>query len=210
VDNVGLSHGVWMHLIATREDLGTFAHVHPEPTGQPGQLAIEMTFPTAGNYVVNIEFRRQGDMGDIHATRELVVNGFPTADPVTLTAGPRIQVVEGIRVILQGEARAGKTSTLSFAFTDAATGRLVDDLQPYLAAAGHVVIMGADGGDFAHEHADVEDAAGNPVFALPGQRFGPELTVHAHFDEPGLYRLWGQFRLADGRVITAPFTVEAS
>ncbi len=210
VDNIGLSHEVWMHLIATREDLGTFAHVHPEPTGKPGQLAVEMTFPTAGKYVVNIEFRRQGDMADIHATRELVVSGFPTANPVTLTAGPRTLATEGIRVTLEGDARAGQTSTLSFAFTDVNTGRPVDDLRPYLAAAGHVVIMGADGGDFAHEHADVEDAAGNPVFALPGQRFGPELKVHARFDDPGLYRLWGQFRLADGRVITAPFTVKAS
>ena len=42
------SHEAWMHLIATRHDLGTFAHVHPEPTGRPGELPVEMTFPTAG------------------------------------------------------------------------------------------------------------------------------------------------------------------
>jgi len=70
--------------------------------------------------------------------------------------------------------------------------------------------MDEGGTDFAHEHADIEDANGNPVFALPEQKFGPELDVHAHFDRPGLYRLWGQFRLADGRVITAPFTVRTS
>jgi Cu+-exporting ATPase len=64
--------------------------------------------------------------------------------------------------------------------------------------------------EFAHEHADVEDANDNPVFALPGQQFGPELTVHSHFDEPGLCRLWGQFRLADDRVLTAPFTVQVT
>ena len=69
--------------------------------------------------------------------------------------------------------------------------------------------MRGDGGTFAHEHADVEDAAGRPVFALPGTRFGPELDVHAEFDTPGVYRLWGQFRLADGDVLTVPFTVAA-
>ena len=84
------------------------------------------------------------------------------------------------------------------------------DLRPYLAAAGHIVVMRADGTTFAHEHAEVEDADGRPVFALPGQRFGPELEVHARFDSAGTYRLWGQFRLADGCVITAPFTVTAS
>ena len=27
-----------MHMIITRADLGTFAHIHPEPTGTPGVL----------------------------------------------------------------------------------------------------------------------------------------------------------------------------
>jgi hypothetical protein len=42
-----------------------------------------------------------------------------------------------------------------------------------------------------------------------GQRFGPDLDVHAEFADPGAYRLWAQFRLADGTVLTAPFTVRA-
>jgi Cu+-exporting ATPase len=70
--------------------------------------------------------------------------------------------------------------------------------------------MRADAQTFAHEHAEVEDSKGRPVFALPGETFGPELDVHPEFDTPGVYRLWGQFRLADGDVVTAPFTVEAS
>ena len=36
VTDLTLSHQVWMHLIATRADLGTFAHVHPEPAAGPG------------------------------------------------------------------------------------------------------------------------------------------------------------------------------
>ena len=79
-----------------------------------------------------------------------------------------------------------------------------------LAAAGHVVVMRADGSTFAHEHAEVTDDRGRPVFALPGQTFGPELDVHAEFPTAGVYRLWAQFRLADGSVLTAPFTVEAT
>ncbi len=69
--------------------------------------------------------------------------------------------------------------------------------------------MRGDGETFAHEHAEVEDNDGRPVFALPGQEFGPELDVHAEFDTPGTYQLWGQFRRADGSVMTVPYTVEA-
>jgi Cu+-exporting ATPase len=83
----------------------------------------------------------------------------------------------------------------------------VTGLRPYLAAAGHIVVMPLDGSGFAHEHAEAADGRGRPVFALPGQRFGPELTVHADLPRPGRYRLWGQFRDAAGVVRTTAFTV---
>jgi Cu+-exporting ATPase len=208
IEDLTRSHEAWMHLIATRADLGTFTHVHPQPTGAPGQLSVEMTFPTAGEYVVNTEFRRQGQMDDVHQRQVVSVAG-PTSAAVALSAGPRSVVVDGVRVELTGDATVGAVSDLEFRVTDAATGRPVDDLRPYLAAAGHVVVVRADGGTFAHEHAEVTDEDGRPVFALPGQEFGPELDVHAEFPTAGTYRLWAQFRLADGDVVTAPFTVTA-
>ncbi|MFC7362165.1 heavy metal translocating P-type ATPase [Nocardioides astragali] len=208
VEDLSRSHEAWMHLIATREDLGSFAHVHPEPTGRAGELAVEVTFPTAGRYIINTEFRQRGEMRDVHQRQLITVRGTsPT--PISLQAGPRSTVVDGVEVELGGEARVGAASDLHFEFTDAATDRPIDDLQPFLAAAGHVVVMRADGATFAHEHAEVEDERGRPVFAVPGQTFGPELDVHATFDAPGIYQLWGQFRLADGEVLTVPFTVEA-
>jgi Cu+-exporting ATPase len=209
VDDLTRSHEAWMHFIATRTDLGTFTHVHPEPTGRPGELATEVTFPTAGTYIVNTEFRQRGQMGDVHQ-RQLVTVAGDTPAPVVLRETPRATVVDGVKVELDGKARVGQASDLHFSFTEAATGRPVDDLQPFLAAAGHVVVMRGDGATFAHEHAEVEDDQGRPVFAMPGQQFGPELNVHAEFDAPGVYQLWGQFRLADGDVLTVPFTVEAS
>jgi Cu+-exporting ATPase len=209
VEDLTRSHEAWMHFIATRADLGTFTHVHPEPTGRPGELAVEVTFPTPGTYIVNTEFRQRGQLADVHQCQLVTVPGDAPA-PTVLRASPRTTVVDGVEVELEGRARVGETSDLHLTFTDAATGRPIDDLQPYLAAAGHVVVMRGDGTTFAHEHAEVDDDRGRPVFAMPGQRFGPELRVHARFDAPGVYRLWGQFRLADGDVLTVPFTVEAS
>ena len=54
------------------------------------------------------------------------------------------------------------------------------------------------------------DTHGRPEFALPGREFGPELDAHFHFQSAGVCRLWAQFRLGDGHVITVPFTVETS
>jgi Cu+-exporting ATPase len=203
------THQVWMHMIVTRSDLGTFAHIHPEPTGTAGVYTVTATFPTSGAYLVHTEFRRQGQMVDVLDAHQVTVAGpAPTSVPVP-TGDVRSHIGHGVRITLDGEARVGDTSDFALRFTDA-DGRPVDDLQPYLGAAGHVVVMRADGSTFAHQHAETFDDRGRPVFALPGSTFGPELDLHARFDRPGTYRLWAQFRLGDGTVVTAPFVVHAS
>src|SRR3712207_9080441 len=111
-----------MHLSATRDDLGTFAHVHPEPTAEPGQLAVDITFPTAGRYIVNTEFRRQGEMSDVHQRQVITVAGT-APEPVALAAGPRTVVVDGVRVELEGDAEAGGRSDLDFRSEERRVGK---------------------------------------------------------------------------------------
>jgi P-type Cu+ transporter len=209
VRDIGLSHEAWMHLIATRDDLGTFTHVHPEPAGTSGEFSVELTFPTAGRYLLHTELRRRGAMTDLIERHEVVVGDPSTVDTVVLQPTPREQVVDSVRVTLHGDVEVGDDSELTFTFADAVTGAPITDLEPFLAAAGHVVVMPADTSSFAHEHAEAEDAQGRPVFALPGQRFGPELDFHFRFPTAGRYQLWAQFQAADGTVLTVPFTVEA-
>jgi P-type Cu+ transporter len=209
VEDLVRTHQVWAHMILTRSDLGTFAHIHPAPTGRPGRLQVTATLPTAGRYLVHTEFRRQGEMANVLDRTTLEVAG---AQPplVPAAAGEvRSATEHGVTVTLSGDAVAGETSDLDLAFTDARTGAPVTGLRPYLGAAGHVVILRQDGTRFAHAHAETTDSRGRPVFALPGKTFGPELDLHTRIETPGVYRLWGQFRLADGTVITTPFTVRA-
>ncbi|SFC93703.1 Cu+-exporting ATPase [Nocardioides terrae] len=203
------THQVWMHMIITRDDLGTFAHIHPKPTDTPGTYTVEATFPTTGAYTVHTEFRRQGQMTDVLDTHRITIAGSTPAPATMPTADVRSSTGQGVRVTLDGQAHLGETSDFTLRFTDIA-GRPVDDLQPYLGAAGHVVVMRADGSTFAHRHAETFDDQGRPVFALPGTTFGPELDLHVNFDRPGAYRLWAQFRLGDGTVITAPFVVHVA
>ena len=208
VDDLVRTHQVWMHLILTRDDLGTFAHIHPEPTDTPGVLKVEATFPTAGRFLAHIEFRRQGQMADVLSTHEITLAG-PAPVRHTVPDVDRVAVLDGTRIDLVGDARVGETSDFQLRFTDTGTGRPVDDLQPYLGAAGHVVLMREDATTFAHQHAETFDDQDRAVLALPGTRFGPDLDLHARFATPGTYRLWAQFRLGDGQVVTARFSVTA-
>jgi P-type Cu+ transporter len=211
VTNLTRTHEVWMHLIATRSDLATFAHVHPEPTGRAGQLAVDMVFPTAGSYTLHTEFALKGGMSNILDKHTIAIHGNPPPpSSAPLQASPRERVVDGVRITLHGKAVADTTSDLSFTFADATTGGPVKNLRPYLAAAGHIVVLRADGSDFAHEHSEAKDTSGRTVFALPGRQFGPELDAHFLFHTTGVYQLWAQFRLDNGHVITVPFTVEAT
>ncbi|NUS52772.1 MAG: copper-translocating P-type ATPase [Nocardioidaceae bacterium] len=208
VDDLVRTHQVWAHLILTRTDLGTFAHLHPRPTGTPGRLRVTATLPTPGRYLVHTEVRRQGRMSDVLYRSTLLVPG--RVPPTQRRTGEVRSVTRhGVTVTLGGDAEVAASSDLSLRFTDTATGEPVTGIRPYLGAAGHVVVLRADGTRFAHAHAETTDDRGRPVFAIPGKTFGPELSVHITFATPGRYRLWGQFRLPHGTVVTTPFTVTA-
>ncbi|MFD4325070.1 heavy metal translocating P-type ATPase [Nocardioides sp. NPDC058538] len=206
VTDLGRTHQAWMHVIVTSQDLSWFRHLHAEPTGRPGELETDVTFPAGGTYRVDTEFRRRADMADVLDRQQLTVEGTqPPAVP--LEASPRSSTVGNLTVTLEGTPVADQESDLHFRFEysrfEDSTGKIVDDLQPYLGAAGHVVVMSADGGTFVHGHAEGAE------LAVPGATFGPELGLHLDVPKAGLYRLWAQFRLGDGEVITVPFTVEA-
>lgn len=201
VTDLGRTHQAWMHVIVTSQDLSWFRHLHAEPTGRPGELETDVTFPAGGTYRVDTEFRRRADMADVLDRQQLTVEG--TQPPaVALEASPRSSTVDNLTVTLEGTPVADQRSDLHFRFEDS-TGKVVNDLQPYLGAAGHVVVMSADGATFVHGHAEGDG------LAVPGASFGPELGLHLDVPKAGLYRLWAQFRLGNGEVITVPFTVEA-
>ena len=181
------SHEAWMHLIATRDDLGTFAHVHPR-ADRPARPA-----------------RRRHDLPDRRAATSSTPSSAGRVRWATCTTGSVITVAgtapapdharrrpaQPGRRRRPGQARRrrrrpGGAATCTSRFTDAATGRPVDDLQPYLAAAGHIVVMRADGQTFAHEHAEVtRRATAARCSPCPGSTFGPELDVHADFPTAG-------------------------
>ena len=91
---------------------------------------------------------------------------------------------------------AGKYACLTFSVKDGKTGAPVTDLEPYLGAPAHMLIVRADLTDAVHAHPE-ELATG-----------GPTVSFHPLVPAPGDYRVWVQFQRA-GKVITVPFAVRA-
>jgi hypothetical protein len=81
--------------------------------------------------------------------------------------------------------------------TDARRGTPVTDLQSYLGAPAHLLILSTDLADVVHSHpSDIEST-------------GPTVEFDAVFPRPGRYKMWVQFQ-RDDEVVTAPFVVDVS
>jgi hypothetical protein len=100
--------------------------------------------------------------------------------------------------------------------TDSRTGRPIVDLQTYLGAFGHTLIMSEDMVNYVHSHpldilAQDNDDGGPPQLMIPPGadleklRGGPDVTFEGLMPKPGRYRAWTQFRRND-RIYTFPFT----
>jgi hypothetical protein len=48
------------HVVALRQGDLAYSHVHPEPTGRPGEIVFHTALATAGNYRVFLQFKRDG------------------------------------------------------------------------------------------------------------------------------------------------------
>ncbi|HEX6385364.1 MAG TPA: hypothetical protein VF177_11890 [Anaerolineae bacterium] len=217
ITDVVLSHERLIHLIVVRQDLRHFQHLHPEPTGVPGEFALDLTLPEPGRYLLFIEFGRAS--GEHISQKDVIIVGSPSGGTVAPVEDWGPQTIGDIRVTLQGAKtiQAGQEVTLSFHLEDVRTGESLRNLQPYLGAPAHVVILSENAEIFGHTHGELPHAGGghHVVASMHGGHaghemndapFGPEIKFRHTFPTPGLYKVWGQFQTDAGQVITADFT----
>jgi len=214
-----LMHERLLHLFIVSRNLEYFAHVHPESKGH-GRFTVRSPAP-ADEYMVIADFLpTHGTAQLLH--RAIVTPGYagPTfaapralqpdiADGFQAAAGeawktgrprwsPAEKTVDGIRVRLEaGELLAGRRALLRFAVFDARRGEPVTDLEPFLGAPGHLLIVTSALTEAVHGHPEETDVSTSVV------TFRPVLPAS------GLCKLWVQFQRR-GAVITVPFVIEVS
>jgi hypothetical protein len=200
------------HLFVISQDMEFFQHIHPEE--QPdGTWTIDVTVPKAGHYTVLSDFLPSGGSAQLIA-RPLITAGYSgdiAADSATLV--PDVNTMKTVRDITATVSYdppvpvAGLYAHLIFNLTDATTGRPITDLQTYLGAFGHTLIMSEDMVDYVHAHPlDIlaaPDDDGVPQFVIPPGadleklRGGPQVIFDGLMPKPGRYRAWTQFRRND-------------
>jgi hypothetical protein len=208
VRDLAVVHDKPYHLFVISQDMEDYQHIHPQP--QPdGALLVELRLARPGYY------RLFSDFFPVGGTPQVVPGLLVTADAATDLASSRARLVPdavlqrtagGTTATLKlpvGGLVAGREEKLALHVADAATGAPATDIEPYLGAFGHALVMSEDTLHYVHAH---------PIEQLPpagASRGGPDLTFKALLPKPGRYRIWAQVSRA-GLVSTLPFTVEAA
>jgi hypothetical protein len=193
VHDFDVNHEKLLHLIIISKDLSYFNHIHPEYKGN-GVFEIRNAFPFGGEYRLIADFKPTG--GDAMTKMEWIRVEGKTANPVPVVSDTDFdKIFEGKRVKLTGHnLEAKKETILTFSFKDEKTGEPITDLEPYLGAIGHVVVLSEDGNRYVHAHADEDQGS------------GPEARFETEFPKSGTYKIWGQFQ-RDNQVFTTAYVV---
>lgn len=193
VRNLQIVHEKPLHLMIVSHDLSRFDHVHPVADAE-GRFALRHRFPAGGRYVLFHDFTPDS-VGMQVVPVEVAVEG-PVPRPIPLRVDDdRPKRVEGYEVALSHTPLIpGRECAMTFTLTRG--GRPVTDLEPFLGAMGHLVMISEDRAAYVHSH-PLETSA----------TIGPRVEFKTRFERTGIYKAWGQFQRR-GRVLTVPFVVE--
>lgn len=183
-----------LHLFIISRDLQYFAHEHPAPA-RGGTFDLNVDLPE-GAYMLVADFLPSGGSPQL-VHRAIVTPGArvsPFRADQALREDLTEKVVDGLAVRLAVTNPPRSTqAVLRFRFSDAATSAPVSDLQPYLGASGHLLIVNGDLTQAVHAHPE-------------GLTSGPDVNFGTEFPVAGLYKVWLQVQRA-GKIFTAPFVV---
>jgi hypothetical protein len=185
-----------MHLIVVRDDLNSFAHIHPEYK-ENGRFQVTTKFPESGNYTLFSDYKPAGNKENVSLMNITIPGTVPL--PKNLEKFTKTKTISDTKVNLNISApkiKVGQDINLTFDLKDN-KNQPIKDLQPYLGEKGHLVIIKSSSpltsSDYIHAHAIKNTPDG-------------KIEFHTKFPKPGTYKMWMQFN-RNGQIKTADFWV---
>lgn len=224
--NLQFVHEKLMHLLVVSDDLAQFDHVHPEFNEADGTFKLKYKFPNGGVFKLYTDFTPQNSSQIVNVF-DVSINGSKREKTPLVADKELSKNVEGLTftVKVSQPIKAAVGTMLDFYVTDSATGKPITDLQPYLGAMAHFVVISEDTSKFLHVHAmegkttkaagteaghsDKHGDMGMDVKPSLKEMGNPTVQAHTEFPTGGLYKLWGQFQRG-GKIFTVPFVLNIS
>lgn len=229
INDFEIVHDMKLHLILASSDLSWFNHLHPEFIGN-GKFRIETMLPYAGKFRVYADYKPKGEEGEVAyaeidakganplaATPKLVAGkiqdgwmtteaiGWPEGKTKEMLLNSKSTAYQVALMPMPEVVKAGEDVMLHFQVRDQ-SGKPLENLQPYLGAKGHCVILSADPKLYLHTHPADEEHQMDGMTMSGG---GSDVMFHTNFPRAGLYKVWGQFKHND-TIVTAPFVVNVA
>lgn len=201
--DLAVVHTKLLHLIVVSQDLTVFDHVHP--IQQPdGSFTLDYEFPRNGDFLLFADVTPIGKRSQVFRFPVSIGAGHDelaklTPSPAGATLIQQDPSIVADLITSPRSTAAGIESYLTFRLS--ADAQPVTDLEPYLGAMGHCVVISEDGTRYLHCH---PEQLWTPKESSRG---GPTITFHTIFPAPGRYKIWGQFQRR-GKVIVATSVIE--
>lgn len=183
-------HDKKMHLFAVRRDFTGYQHLHPVMDPDTGLWSTDITFDTPGGWRVIADFAVGGGKDVTTATLGTDVTVPGDYEPAALPEPKTTAKTDGFDVTLDFKPELGASAPALIEVTE--DGKAAD-LERYLGAHGHLVLLRQDDMGFAHVHPD-------------SKRVDGKLRFWATVPSKGDYRAFLDFKV-DGKVRTAAFTI---
>jgi hypothetical protein len=192
-NDLTVAHEKLMHLIIVRDDATEFQHLHPENVN--GRWTVAATIPKQGVYNMYADVAPKEEPASI--LRVPLTIGGKTEQAQFPPLSPAMSIIQnGIEVKLIGPEpfKTNEHSKLKFMLTR--NGQPVTQIEPYLGAFGHVVVLRhGDPDDYLHAHPVTETKPTNG-----------EVEFESEFPAKGTYTIYAQFQVS-GKVLTFPITL---
>ncbi len=201
--NYDTVHEKIMHFIVVRKDLAYFQHLHPDFDKSTGEFKVAINFPEDGSYRVFPDFTPGDDNPQklpVTVYQDLDVGNLSNYYAQTVAPDTEKSKTYGDyevnTTITQGENQSEVTYSLNIAKDD----EPVTDLENYLGALGHSVILKEGSLDFIHTHALDASSVGQEHGSMqhggspmPAGK-GPVISFATTFPGPGVYKIFTQFQ----------------
>ncbi len=200
-----------MHLIVVRDDFATFAHLHPAFDANTGTFTAKVGELSAGHaYYVYADSEPRGVGQQVF---RFTMGGGPPRVPHATSlpyaaSGPSIRAGRYTVSLARTTLTANRPQNIALMISD--DGRPARRLQTYLGAAAHAVFIDTANLVYVHVHPSLRGngtPTGGMAMEMNDARPGPSLQLESPALPPGSYKLWIEFRGADGAIDTAAFTI---
>lgn len=213
-----LDHTKLMHFIVVRHDLQDFQHVHPDFNKDTGVFSIPVTFPESGNYRLFADFIPKGaQMGSdgmilgVTVSQDIQIAGTVGFIPVTPDTIPS-KAVDGFQIGYTLPEQITTRNPIIMTLHVTKNGQTITDMQEYLGALAHGILLKSDSLDFAHLH---DGGTGDHTMNMQAMNdgtgqmtnTGPDISFTYTFLSKGIYKLFTQFQ-EQGKIVTSDYTFQ--